>query len=283
VLERSGTSLAFAIPGVLMAVATWVFWLGRKRFAHIPPAGSQFVRELVAEPGRGLLLRLFVLTLFISVFWALSEQHASAWVLQAQRMDRSFLGVTWLPSQIQAVNPILVLMFIPLTSYVVYPALSSVMRLTALRKIGIGFGFTVLTFLLSAYIETRLDAGAHLNIVWQLFAYVLVTFAEVLIYGTGLEFFYSQAPNRMKSLVMAIFMLSLSLGNGVAALVNWVIQDEHGHSRITGPTYYLAFAGLMLVTTVFYAFYSRGFRVHRYIQGTQDNTELGQAAGGAGA
>jgi POT family proton-dependent oligopeptide transporter len=212
-----------------------------------------------------------VLTLFISVFWALSEQHGSAWVLQAQRMDRNFLGVDWLPSQIQAINPVLVLTFIPLMSYVIYPAVGRVVKLTPLRKIGVGFLFTVAAVTLSAYIEARLDAGVRLHISWQLAAYVLMTFAEVLIYGTGLEFFYSQAPNRLKSFVMAIFLLSISIGNGVAALVNLVIQDEQGHSRITGPTYYLAFAALMLVTTLGFALYARGFREQRFIQGSTED------------
>lgn len=278
-LERSGPNLAFGVPGILMAIATLVFWLGRNRFAHIPASGTAFVRDLFAASGRQLLLRLFIMTMFISVFWALSDQHASAWVLQAQRMDRSFLGVTWLPSQVQAVNPVLVLVFIPLCSYVIYPALSRIMTLTALRKIGIGFVFTALTFVLSAYIESRLDAGVRMNIGWQLSAYVLVTFAEVLIYGTGLEFFYSQAPNRMKSFVMAIFLLSISIGNGVAALVNVFIQDEHGHSRVTGATYYLMFASLMAVTTVGYAFYARGYRGQRFVQGSDDNHASTEAEG----
>jgi POT family proton-dependent oligopeptide transporter len=165
---------------------------------------------------------------------------------------------------------VLVLTFIPLTSYVIYPAVGRVLKLTPLRKIGIGFVFTAAAFTLSAFIEARLDAGAQLHIGWQLVAYVLMTFAEVLIYGTGLEFFYSQAPNRLKSFVMAIFLLSISIGNGVAALVNVVIQDEQGHSRITGASYYLTFAGLMLLTSGLFALYARGFREHRFVQGTDE-------------
>jgi proton-dependent oligopeptide transporter, POT family len=208
-----------------------------------------------------------VLTLFTSMFWALSEQHASAWVLQAERMDRNVFGVSILPAQVQAVSPIYVLLFIPLTNYVVYPLVSRVVPLTALRKIGAGFLITALTFVLSAYIEARLDAGAHMHIAWQLGAFALVTFAEVLIYGTGLEFFYSQAPNRLKSFVMAIFLLAISLGNGVAALINLLIQDERGHSRIAGPSYYLLFAALMLSTSLAFVLYARGYRERRFVQG----------------
>lgn len=269
-LEHVGPSVAFGVPGVLMGVATIVFWIGRHHFAHIPPAGRSFVRELVSPAGRALVSRLIGLVMFIAVFWALYYQNASAWVLQAERMDRHFLGIEWLASQVQAVNPILVLVLIPTCSYWLYPAVSRVFPLTPLRKIGIGFFLMTGTFVLSAFIEARLNAGVTMNIAWQILAYALLTLAEVLVYGTGLEFFYSQAPNRMKSFIMALFLLSLSFGNAFTALVNVLIQNPDGTAKLAGAQYYLAFAGLMLVTALgFIAFASR-YREQRHIQGTDD-------------
>jgi POT family proton-dependent oligopeptide transporter len=37
-LRRFGPSVAFGIPGVLMAIATLIFWLGRKQYVMLPPA-----------------------------------------------------------------------------------------------------------------------------------------------------------------------------------------------------------------------------------------------------
>ena len=37
VLEHFGPRVAFAIPGVLMAVATLIFWAGRKLYVRVPP------------------------------------------------------------------------------------------------------------------------------------------------------------------------------------------------------------------------------------------------------
>ncbi|HEX4351585.1 MAG TPA: MFS transporter, partial [Polyangiales bacterium] len=45
-LEKYGSKVAFAVPGVLMLIATIVFWLGRYRYAHIPPGGAKFKQEL---------------------------------------------------------------------------------------------------------------------------------------------------------------------------------------------------------------------------------------------
>ena len=277
VLERYGARLAFGIPGVLMVVATLVFWLGRNHFAHIPPAGPAFARELFSVRGIELVGRLFGLVLFIAMFWSLYDQNGSAWVLQAERMDLEFLGITWLPSQVQAVNPILVLALIPLTTYAIYPAISRVFPLTPLRKISIGFFLMVAAFLISAYIEAQLDAGVRMNIGWQIFAYAVLTLSEVLVYGTGLEFFYTQAPNRMKSFVMGLFLLAVSIGNLFTSLVNHFIERADGSSRLTGAEYYLFFAGLMLLTSLGFVFYASRYRAHEFIQG--DSAADGPGAG----
>lgn len=269
-LEHHGPRVAFGVPGALMVVATFVFWLGRNRFAHIPPAGKGFATELLSGHGLSLIGRLLPLILFISVFWSLYDQNGSAWVLQAERMDLTLFGQTLLASQVQAANPILVLIFIPLFSYVVYPLTSKVFPLTALRKIGLGFLLMVATFVLSAYIEARLDAGARMSIAWQLGSYVLLTASEVMVYGTGLSFFYEQAPNRLKSLVMSLFLLSVSLGNLFTSLVNAFIQNADGTSKLAGASYYLFFAALMLVTAAGFTLYANRYRGHRYVQGASE-------------
>lgn len=266
-LERYGARVAFGVPGVLMVLATLVFWLGRKRFAHIPPAGPGFVKQLLSRDGAALISRVFGLILFIAMFWSLYDQNGSAWVLQAEHMDLHFLGVEWSASQIQAVNPILVLAFIPLFAYGLYPAISKVFPLTPLRKIGIGFFLTVLTFLLSAYIEAQLAAGVRMSIAWQVLAYALLTAAEVFVYGTGLEFFYAQAPNTLKSFVMGLFLLAVSIGNLFTSLVNHFIQNDDGSSKLTGTSYYLFFAGLMFLTSLGFCFYATRYREQRFIQG----------------
>jgi proton-dependent oligopeptide transporter, POT family len=58
---------------------------------------------------------------------------------------------------------------------------------------------------------------------WQILAYVVLTAAEVLVSITALEFSYKQAPLRMKSFIMALFLLSISLGNAITAVVNSVM------------------------------------------------------------
>lgn len=265
-LEHRGPAWAFGVPGVLMALATWIFWLGRRRFVHIPPGGWRFLREALSREGLAAMGRLALLYLFVAVFWALYDQSGSAWVLQAEGLDRRFLGVDWLPSQIQAVNPILILAFIPLFSRVVYPALERVLRLTAARKIGAGLLLAAAAFALSAWTQARLEAGAQLSIGWQLLSFLIITAAEVLVSITCLEYSYTQAPRTMKSLLMAFYMLSISAGNLLVGVVNLLIARGPGGGA-PGPRYYLGFAALMLAATALYALAARRWRERVYIQG----------------
>jgi POT family proton-dependent oligopeptide transporter len=170
------------------------------------------------------ILRLSLVYLCIAVFWSLFDQTSSAWVLQAEDMNLRWLGIDWLPSQIQVLNPILVMVMIPLFQFLVYPLVGRLVRLTPLRKIGIGLFTMAAGFGLSALVQGWIDGGARPSVAWQFVAYVIVTAAEIMVSITGLEFSYSQAPKTMKSVIMAVWMLSISLGNYVTAVVNHWIQ-----------------------------------------------------------
>ncbi len=234
-LQWYGPAWAFGVPGVLMFVATIVFWMGRHRFVHVPPRGIGFVTQLFSREGLGVIAKLAPVYLFIAVFWSLYDQTGSAWVLQAGKMDREFLGMQWLESQIQAINPLLILAFIPLFTYLVYPVISKVFPLTPIRKISIGLFVTAAAFAISATIESMIDQGLTPNIVWQLLAYIVITAAEVMVSITGLEFSYTQAPPKMKSFVMSLFLLTVSLGNIFTALVNRAIQIPESPEAIVAP------------------------------------------------
>lgn len=223
-LEWYGPHLAFGIPGVLMILATFVFWLGRRRFIHVPPGGMRFIKETFSLVGLKAMGKLSILFLFVAMFWALFDQTASRWIFQAGEMDRNFLGVEWLESQIQAVNPVLILTFIPLFTFVLYPKIGKVVKLTPLRKVGAGLFLMGGAFILSSTIQGWIDAGQRPNIGWQILAYVLLTAAEILVSIVALEFSYTQAPRTMKSMILGLFLAAVALGNLFTAAVNHYIQ-----------------------------------------------------------
>jgi POT family proton-dependent oligopeptide transporter len=224
VLKWHGPHLAFGIPGVLMALATLFFWMGREKFAHIPAKGSSFLKELFSKEGLSVIGKLIPLVLFVGMFWCLFDQTASRLVFQAERMDRNIFGLDILPSQIQAANPFLILVLIPVFTFFIYPQTEKIIKLTPLRKIGSGLFLMAVSFVVVSLSQEAIDRGEIPHVGWQILAYFILTSGEVMVSIVALEFFYTQAPKKMKSLMMAIFLTSVSVGNSFTAIVNHVIQ-----------------------------------------------------------
>lgn len=265
-LEKFGPSIAFGVPGLLMIIATYVFYMGRNVFIHIPKGGIEFLKETFSKEGISVILRLFIIYSFVAVFWALFDQTGSTWVLQAENLNRNWLGFEWLPSQIQAINPIMILIFVPLFTYIIYPGLNKIMDLTPIKKINLGLFLAVPSFFIIGLVQSWIDAGQTPSIGWQIGAYAILTAAEVLISITCLEFSYTQAPNSMKSLIMGFFMLSVSLGNIFTAGVNEFIQNPDGTSKLEGASYFYFFSGLMLATAILFILVTIFYKPKEYLQ-----------------
>ena len=163
-MDRFGPSIAFGVPGVVMAVATFVFWLGRYKYAHIPPTGTRVFSEIVSENGRRAIANLVPLYFFVMMFFCLFEQTQSKWVEQAKSMNRTISGAEFNPAEFQAVNSIFVLILIPIFATVIYPTMGRFFEVTPIRKIGIGLFVTAASFVVPALIQTSIDAGGRPSI-----------------------------------------------------------------------------------------------------------------------
>jgi proton-dependent oligopeptide transporter, POT family len=273
-LDTKGPSIAFGIPGVLMLLATIIFWVGRRQFAHIPAIGlSRYKNDLFQFDTLKTLGNLLIPVPFVAMFWALWQQNFSSWVLQSEHMDRHLFGRELLPAQIQTVNPLFILVMLPLFSYLIYPAIDKVFRLTPLRKIGMGLFTCVAAFAIVAWIQTRIDAGQKPHINWQILAFLVLTAAEIMVSVTHLEFAYTQAPKRLKSLVMCTYLGAISLGNVFTAAVNFMIQTPSGTPRLAGAAYFFFFVKVLLVTAVLFVIVSPFYRGRTF---TQDEGEATQ-------
>jgi len=271
VLELYGPAWAFGIPGVLMFVATLIFYAGRHQFVAMPASGWQLYKdELFSSKGLKSLAGLGILYIFIAPFWALFDQTGSAWVLQAENMDLNvnffFFQKELLPSQVQVINPIMVMCFIPIFTLVIYPTCQKFFDFTAKRKIATGFFFAAASFAVVACAEQLIQSGQTPSIAWHFWAYALITIGEILISITALEFSYTQAPNSMKSFIMALFLLSVSLGNTFTGIVNSWIQNPDGTSMLEGASYYWFFVYVVLAAGVLYSIASYFYKEETYLQ-----------------
>jgi len=238
-LRDYGPRLAFGVPASMMFVATFIFWLGRKKFAVVPPAGKAWLRDVLSAEGLKTIGSLSIIYLFVACFWSLWDQsNGQTWTLQAQSslMDKNLgFGFTILPAQIQVVNGLFILGMVPIFTFAIYPLMGKFFRVTPLRKIGIGLFLVAASFLLVSRIEAQIQSGHVVSAWWQILAYVVLTASEVLVSITALEFSYKQAPLKMKSFIMALFLLSTSVGNLMTAGVNHaMIRPLHAVSAQVG-------------------------------------------------
>jgi POT family proton-dependent oligopeptide transporter len=275
VLLRSpnwGPKYAFGLPGVLMFMATVIFWLGRKKMVHVPAGGLGFLRDLKSKEGLSVLARVWTIFAFTMIFWALWDQSSGGeWTIQCQKMDLDlnlyFFNLILLPDQVNVVNGIFILAMIPLFNYWLYPLISRVFPLTPLRKIGIGLFLTALSFVVIWAIQLNIDHGGRPTVWWQFLAYVILSAGEVMVSITGLEFSYTQAPNRMKSLLMSMWLLSVALGNQIPSIISFLIPKLKSMGwDLEGANYFRFFTLLMLVTSIIYVFVSRHYKEKTYLQ-----------------
>ncbi len=335
-LREYGGAVAFGIPGVLMFVATVVFWAGRKRYVDVPPpprdphsflnvarsallarvpgrsrpglalavaglalglAGFVFVPQigfvsaacvaivlgiacggggtwLQLERARGLhpdaavdgvraVLRILIVFALTTPFWSLFDQKASTWVLQAGGMTKP----DWFePAQMQALNPLLVMLLIPFNNLVLYPALRRMgYEPSALRRMTTGIAFSGLAWIAAGALQLAMDGGDAVSITWQVLPYALLTFGEVLVSATGLEFAYSQAPASMKGVIMSLWYLAVTIGNLWVLLANAAVRNEAVTAQIAGTGMSVAafqmffFAGFALVAALLFGLYARRY------------------------
>jgi POT family proton-dependent oligopeptide transporter len=325
VKDHHGYSPAFAVPGILMAIATYIFWRGKKYYVFVPtnrekkhngffkvvfttlcakadrqvgPTGgrktfwetarARFSENEVAA-ARSVLPILFVFAT-IPMFWALYDQGNSTWVLQGFKMANfqfeqlrfvklllpywtfisSFSGyfallvltyliapkiissfwqvfvigglmllsglIGWLmfylpvfdigAEQMQSLNPLLIMLFVPIFTLWIYPRMG---RFAApLKRMSYGLFLASVSFVIVALLQKRIEAGAHLSILWQTWPYIVITAAEVLVSTTGLEFAFREAAPEMKSMIMSFWLLTVAVGNLFVALLTELLPHTTG-------------------------------------------------------
>ncbi|QDA58361.1 MFS transporter [Thermomonas aquatica] len=364
-LRNFGPAVAFGIPGILMFIATLVFWLGRKQYVRVPPtrgedpdsffnvartalttqvagqgrpgllvAGTGVVLAaamllcwalhawfginlpfwpedfhfvisaclalgaLIAFGGIGVsmqlerargrhpdaavdgvraVLRILIVFALTTPFWSLFDQKASTWVIQGKDMivpHEAWWWPSWLvkeAGQMQALNPLLIMLLIPFNNLVLYPALRRIgWEPTALRRMGFGIAFAGIAWVIAGLIQLKIDSGAQTSLALQTWPYLLLTFGEVLVSATALEFAYSQATQSMKGVIMAFWYLTSTFGSLWVLLTNVAVRNEAVTARIAA-TGYSENAFLMFFFAVFAFAAALAFAAYARTYPMQDN------------
>uniref|UniRef100_A0A672UB34 Solute carrier family 15 member 1 n=1 Tax=Strigops habroptila TaxID=2489341 RepID=A0A672UB34_STRHB len=184
--------LAFGVPAALMAVSLVVFVIGSGMYKKVQPQGNIMIRvfkcigfaiknrfrhrskefpkrehwldwasekydkRLIVQTK--MVLKVLFLYIPLPMFWALFDQQGSRWTLQATTMDGNFGSVQIQPDQMQTVNPILIIVMVPVVDAVIYPLIKKCkINFTPLRKITVGMFLASLAFVAAALVQVQID------------------------------------------------------------------------------------------------------------------------------
>ncbi|XP_024862753.1 solute carrier family 15 member 2 [Kryptolebias marmoratus] len=183
-------ALAFGVPAALMMVALVVFIAGSGMYKRNPPQGNILLqvgncvgfaiknrwKSSKSDPKRKhwldwaedkyskrliqeikMVLRVLVLYIPLPMFWALFDQQGSRWTLQATRMNLAFGdSFTIQPDQMQMLNALMILLFVPIFDLIVYPLVGLCrVNITPLRKMATGMVFAALAFGAATLVEVN--------------------------------------------------------------------------------------------------------------------------------
>lgn len=232
------------------------FWRGaRVRYPETAITAARSVSPILA---------VFAL---VPAFWALFEQSNSTWVLQAAKMveyrglgERFVIGA----EQMQSMNPLLVMILIPVLTWWAYPRLEKAgLKVTPLRRMSAGLILTATSYLIVAWLQGQIDAGVKMSVLWQTLPYVVLTTGEVLVSTTGLEFAYTQAAPSMKSTIISFFLLTTAFGNLCVAAITTIFGKGGGGESVSVERF-LLYAGVTFVVSVLFIIVAAFYQYREY-------------------
>uniref|UniRef100_A0A8C1RRI0 Solute carrier family 15 member 1b n=1 Tax=Cyprinus carpio TaxID=7962 RepID=A0A8C1RRI0_CYPCA len=186
--KQSCFPLAFGVPAALMVVALSACWNNikscgkskcmiavfsllqfaiRNRFNHrskqhpkrehwMDWAEEKYDKLLIAQVK--MVLKVLFLYIPLPMFWALFDQQGSRWTLQATTMDGNFGAFIIQPDQMQIVNPILIVIMVPIMDSAVYPLIKKCgLNFTPLRRMTVGMLLASLAFVAAALLQIQID------------------------------------------------------------------------------------------------------------------------------
>jgi len=153
-------AMAFLLPAALMIVAFIVFAAGKPFYAaeriqrvHLSPEERR--QRLV------VLGRLYGLFLVVAVFWSIYDQSVSTWILFARdHMHLELFGLRISPDQIQAINPVLIVVLLPPITMLWHFLANVGLGLKPTGKMLIGFVLTLVTMVITAWAGFRGESFA---------------------------------------------------------------------------------------------------------------------------
>jgi POT family proton-dependent oligopeptide transporter len=167
-----------------------------------------------------MMLAAVILVVFNVTFWTLFEQAGSSLTLFADRnTDLSLFGLHMSAAQTQNFNPITIVLFAPVMSWL-WLALAkrnwepSIPIKFGLALVLVGAGFVVLAF--SGHFA---GSEFHVSLWWLVLTYFLHSIAELCISPVGLSMITKLSIARVVGMMMGVWFLSISVAEYFAGAI----------------------------------------------------------------
>ncbi|HEY2082564.1 MAG TPA: MFS transporter [Verrucomicrobiae bacterium] len=160
--------------------------------------------------------------------------------------------------EMQSANPAIVMILVPLMTGLLYPRIGRFA--SPLRRMSMGMFIAAFSYVVVALIQSRIESGAQLSVLWQIVPYLILTTAEVLVSTTGLEFAFREAAPEMKSLVMSFWLLTVALGDLLVAGITEIFSGTGTHSASVSTSRFLWYAGLTFVVAILFSIVAAHYR-----------------------
>lgn len=184
----------------------------------------------------------------------------------ADAMAQEQITIELKAAQISALNPLMVMIIIPLLNVAVYrPLEKRGLVIRPLQKMTVGMFLAAVAFSSAALLQARIEAGGEgeIHVLWQVVQYLLMTTSEVLVSITGLEFAYTQAPRSMKSTIMGFWLLCVTGGNVLVAFLAPM------QTILDLSEFFWVFTGVMAAAALVFAVLAYFYKGKAYLQSEQ--------------
>jgi proton-dependent oligopeptide transporter, POT family len=148
-------------------------------------------------------------------------------------------------------NPLMVMILVPVMTWGIYPLVGRFA--SPLRRMSSGMFLGAASFLVVAWLQRQIDAGHQMSIMWQTWPYLILTVAEVLVSTTGLEFAFREAAPEMKSLIMSFFLLTISVGDLLVAVVTKMFSTAGNEAGSISAPRFVMYAELTFVVAILFS------------------------------
>jgi len=169
---------------------------------------------------RRRIYAFIVLFLACALFWAGFEQAGSSLNLFAERYTDRVIGGWEMPAAfLQSINPIFIIVFAPVYSWLWVALAKRHLDPSAPAKFAIGLVLMGVGFLVMVAAAKIVVAGGQPLPYWLILTYLLHTFGELALSPVGLSTVTKLAPQRFVGQMMGMWFLATSLGNLVAGRI----------------------------------------------------------------